>query len=81
MDTQAWSLGPIFVEPRGEFSMVNIHGRLYALAGRRNGTGSLPEEYHVDGMMLREDLGGWDVVPDLVFKPFFNNYVAIPYNV
>ena len=76
-----WSLGPELTKPRAFFSIANIHGRLYAFAGRKDGTGGLAENYHMDGIVLREDLEGWDVVPDLVFNPFLNNYVAIPYNI
>ena len=73
-------MGPAFAEPRDQFSMANIHGRLYALAGRKNNSGSAAGKYHLDGVVLRQDMGGWDLVPDLVFPLYFNSFVMIPYN-
>ena len=70
MDTQVWSTGPAFAEPRDQLAMANIHGRLYALAGRKN----------KNGIVLRQDMGGWDLVPDLVFPHYFYSFVMIPYN-
>ena len=80
MDTQVWSQGPDFTAPRAEFSMANIHGRVYALAGRKDSTGVPTNDYNLDGVVLREDLRAWDVVSSLVFDPFMSSYVMIPYN-
>ena len=64
-----------------DFSLAHIHGRVYGLVGRKTDKTGLPDSFHLDRIVLREDLAGWDVVPDLVFEPYFFQYAVIPYNI
>ena len=54
---------------------------IHAMAGEKSSTGNETEDFHLDDVVLQEDLGGWDIVPDLVFEPYFTNFVMVPYNV
>ena len=63
-----------------DFSLAHFHGRVYAFAGRKADDPEPPENFHLDTVVLREDLGGWDAVPDLVFTSHFSQYAVIPYN-
>ena len=80
VDTQEWIRGPDFALPRIGLSMANIHGRIYAFAGKKIMEAPLEEDYHEDGVEMREGLGGWDVVPDLYFGSYVVNAVMVPYN-
>ena len=80
MDTRVWSQEPDFIKPRVEFPMANINGRSYAFPGKISTNAGLDEDFNCDTVVLKEDLSGWDVVPDLEFVPHFFLYAIIPYN-
>ena len=62
-----------------QFSMSSIRNRVYLMGGRLNSTFA-PEIPCSDSLVLREDLSGWDTVPDLEVTPLVDPPLMMPYN-